>query len=132
MNKIISDPTTIDPVVLIGMIENSPTAFTNGRRNNDIVNWFIACRLSQLAMGTLFHGAYPMSQEFKRRFIELQRHGLTPVQNDALDRWDEEVADKIGRLCYSYYHRSADQLATLWLPMDYKVVQVHEDQMSLL
>ena len=130
--KTITDPRSMDSTDLLGMIEHDDDTFTTGRRNNDLVNWFIAKRLVDLDKGEPFgRSANDMYDVYTDDFGVLMK-GMTDAQLDSLDLWDENWESKILTLC-THYHGFRDvHLRNIWLPMDYTVQTVNEDQLQLI
>jgi hypothetical protein len=121
MNKTIWNPAEHDPRVLLIRIEATKDAFTEGRRNNDMVNWFIAKRLVDLAAGEDESRSHAqMSDAYRRDFKNLMMIELTQDQRFSLTSWDEKWTTKIDRFCQAYgYLIDPARLHYLWLPMDY-------------
>lgn len=113
--KTIVSPMHRDPQELLTMIETTSDAFTAGRRNNDIVNWFLAKRLLDLSERN-----DPSDIVYVDDFNHM-RDGLTDAQQDSLDFWDEDPLRKIKTLYAHYGKLHASSLHAYWMPMDYEV-----------
>lgn len=99
------------------VIETDPDAFLEGRRNDDMVNWFIVQKLINLESGE----ATMDKSEFIDRFKKVHNR-LPQPQKDSLWKWEEDWEYKIGTL-FDYYGKVDDpaKLINLWLPMDYSI-----------
>ena len=102
---------------MLNLIENSSTSFTEGRRNDDIVNWFLAKRLVEIDAGTSIRTQQAYVNDFMRMTGK-----LTKKQQDDLDLWEVHADQKI-RILYDYYGKrnTVDGLHYLWLTQDYEV-----------
>lgn len=97
-------------------------AFTNGRRNNDVVNWFLLVKMIELEEGGL---TPPRKEhEYAMLFRAEVRPKLDGNRQKQLDYWDDGLEQKLETL-HGYYGKitDADQLRNLWLPADYEVPQ---------
>lgn len=114
------------------VIENTPEAFTEGRRNNDIVNWFLAVRLRDIESPIVSDlSAFKMDERYWNEFTEILSR-LTDEQRTSLMFWDESPRNKINTLVYSYYKiEDPMALARLWLPMEYGLVDDEQLTMDL-
>lgn len=123
----ITDPTQYEPVVMLRLIEQDKESFTYGRRNNDIVNWFVIVRIGEMSEG---HKLRP-ERYYVDDFEDMMEDSLTEGQVKALDSWGEDYRTKIRRLHAHYGNRNITSLRHIWLPMDYEVTPVHKDQLGL-
>ena len=115
MYKTVVNPSLYPTSALLAMFDDTPDAFIQGRRNNDMVNWFIAARMRDLEAG-----ARKDEIDYIAEFRKLWE-GLSREQGDSLSSWDETPEDKIRRLYQHYRHiTDSDGLVRLWLPMDYR------------
>ena len=101
------------PWELLEKIEQTPWAFLAGRRNNDMVNWYIAQRLNGIAKKN------HLVERFKDWMAELVRDQDPRVVS--LRSWDESWEKKLNILFDAYWHCGDEELKGLWLPMDYQV-----------
>lgn len=120
-SRVICNPAEHPSVVLLSLIQGTPDAFTVGRRNNDMVNWFIAKRLIDLEAGERPDRSY---RAIEKAYVSdmgiLMSRQFTRTQQDDLGSWDERWVAKIERLAMAYGHlRTPEALYNLWLPMDY-------------
>lgn len=111
-----------EPQRLLIIIEQTKDAFTEGRRNNDMINWYVAKRLIDLEAGERMGrlnkdilGAY---------LVDFERYHdrMTQRQKDALRYWSEDPEWKLENIC-KHYNKTNDPgyLWYLWLPMDYSM-----------
>ena len=123
MSNSVYDADPSDPQALLERIETEPGAFLPGRRNNDIVNWFLTMLLIEPGRDT----------EYYTSKFEVMMRSLTPTQQYSLASWEIDVADKIRTLNYHYGHlTSPGMIMSKWIPMDYAhVPQVHAGQTKL-
>jgi len=121
---IVPDPELTDPDELLALIEQDPNAFTEGRRNDDLVNWFLATRIRDLKQDPLID---PMSRRLDDYIADFSRVRLTLEQSSHLQCWYNMTwARKIEQLYYHY--GSEDQvyrLAYYWIPMSYRKLVVN-------
>ena len=131
--RVIAAPDIYTGAKLKEIIEHDPDTFTSGRRNNDIVNWFIACRLEDLEEDPLdfeMETAAQLERRLKADFGSLMDR-MTEHQQDSLICWNESYEGKIRRLVQAYgYRENKNSLYSIWKTMDYKE-DVHEDQLEL-
>jgi hypothetical protein len=115
--RTIFDPSIYEPDHLVKLIENTPDAFTEGRRNNDMVNWFLAKRAADSRQDYL-----AIEADFEA-MIELK----WPAKMNSLYlfHWEEKI-QKLYR-SYRQIHQPS-YLYSLWLPMEY-TEDIHEDQL---
>ena len=127
------DPQDYEPKDLLRLIENDPESFTAGRRNNDMVNWFITKRIVDLE--NRFEAgltAYDINRRYLEDFKEMMS-GLNAVQLNALSDWETTWTNKIGTLVDHYHgYRDIWNLYHLWLPIDYAVSTEMENQLQLM
>lgn len=117
--KIISFMDTFEPEHLLNIIETSPQSFGPGRRNDDMVNWFLAKAMTRKGPGKRDWTKLEMQAEFEG----LMNDRLTTAQRISLKGWDEDPIYKI-EILYAYYGGKGVEeihLMSLWLPMDYEV-----------
>jgi len=124
------DPKDYEPENLRLLIESDEDAFQPGRRNNDMVNWFIANRLYEIQTPHPVPWISNQTSQYVRQLAEGLRHN---VQIDSLNEWDIDWEWKMYVLCehYGHYERPED-LYHLWIPMDYTVGQEIDGQLDLL
>lgn len=115
--KTITTPAGEDLNELLATIEGTPDAFTYGRRNNDLVNWFLTKKMISIDNG----GTHQWTSEYKKDFAELKTR-LSKTQKDDLNEWIDGHNSKIDTL-YDYYGKVTDpaKLINLWLPMEYSI-----------
>ncbi len=80
--RIVTSPAGEDLDALLAMIEGTPDAFTYGRRNNDMVNWFLTKKMISIDNG----GTLAWSSQYKREFAELKTK-LSKTQKADLNEW---------------------------------------------
>ena len=107
--RVIMSPAGYQPKDLLKFIESTLDAFTMGRRNNDVVNWFIARRLidTNENEGNIEEAFHYM----------LDR--LSQGQKQDLQLWEENWEWKLRLLFKRYGRLTRTQLYDLWLPMEY-------------
>lgn len=124
--RIIDGPLSMDPKLLLDTIEQDPDAFLTGRRNDDLVNWFLARRMYELQCP-----GDPKEWSVDHYIEEFEDIELNGDQLRALETWDfMSPARKIEQL-YNHYG-SIDHLKGLayyWLPMDYQPLVINTDPM---
>jgi hypothetical protein len=117
--------------VLLQLIEEDPESFTTGRRNDDIVNWFLVKRAIDLQVPgdsmklhiNAYHDAF---DKLKQK--------LSSVQIADLRDWnfsDGMSADcKINQL-YGYYGyvTTLEELRHYWIPMTYRQIPCNTEPM---
>ena len=132
--KIITSVLEMSPGELLQTIESDPKAFTKGRRNNDLVNWFVAKRLVELdgADSRTNHGKDSLRKcvEYESDFHYLIE-SATAEQHTSILEWETDPDEKIRRFHRGYGTMNAWALSYLWLPMDYQGF-VHEGQLEML
>lgn len=105
---------------LLAIIEHDPEAFTQGRRNNDLVNWFITKKLIDLDS----EQQPKVWTEYVDDFKDM-RENLSNMQKQHLTHWTEDAEWKVRVLTEHYGHWSHDKaIINLWLPMNYSVQEV--------
>jgi hypothetical protein len=117
-DKVIEYPLDYDPRVLLQLVEQDPDSFTIGRRNDDLVNWFIAKRLTEL----------PANQKPVREYVsefDDLKNKLTAGQRSDLRAWHYDrmsSEQKITRLWSAYgWMCDGDQLQNIWISTNYRV-----------
>lgn len=97
-------------LAMLARIENDPQAFRVGRRNNDIVNWFLIMLLCHPGRNKRF---------YRDRFKDLLSR-LTADQRHDLDTWEDQPYGKIEDL-WHYYGRLSEPSAIMnyWIPVGY-------------
>lgn len=126
-SRAIFDPSVYSARELLRFILNSPDAFCAGRRNNDLVNWFIARRLLDLAEGR----EVPADVAAYISEFESTMDCMTESQRHSLEIWDEDWKRKLRTLAAHYGHLTLPaSLQYYWLPMDYDD-GVHPGQSTL-
>lgn len=120
--RVVTEPLSIEPEDLLRMIESDPEAFAVGRRNNDMVNWFIAKRLVEQAASHLEDPFATLRKclLYKRDFHYLMEAASKEQLHSILD-WDMDPDEKIRRLHQAYGRVNAFGLSYIWLAMDYAV-----------
>lgn len=115
MSSLIENPLNFEADDLLAMIESDPESFTMGRRNNDMVNWFIAKRLSEISDSR--ETAPALVRYYEAAFNSVPLNG---TQRDDLRIWECSVHEKIWHLhtAYAYIEQPA-VLARLWIPQEY-------------
>lgn len=99
-----------NPVTMIIRMRKDPQTFIRGRRNNDLVNWFLIMVI--LEPGKLVHHYIEEFRLFKK--------SLTEKQQRSLDHWDENWVDKIHSLYRYYGHaREVTDIMDTWIDQDY-------------
>jgi hypothetical protein len=100
------------------MIENDDLSFTQGRRNNDMVNWFVIVRIGEMTDG------HPLRPEryYVDDFEEMMEDTLTNMQRKHLEAWSESWRVKLGRLHRHYGSYNINDLRHIWKPMDYTFI----------
>jgi hypothetical protein len=132
--KIITSVVEMDPSELLRIIESDPKAFTEGRRNNDLVNWFVAKRLVELEHTD---SRTNNGRDSLRKCVEYESdfhyliEAATAEQYTSILEWDTDPDEKIRRFHRGYGTMNAWAMSYLWLPMDYQSL-VHEDQLQML
>ena len=104
-----------DPQKLLDAIEATPDAFTQGRRNNDMVNWFIAQRILARENGT-------SSPDYGGNLVQAfdgLLSSLSPMQQADIRSWSTPWRSKLETLWRKYRHNTTAGLCYLWLPMEY-------------
>lgn len=76
-------------------IENNPSSFLNGQRNNDVVNWIL---LKMYLDQT--EGIDKSSDDY---VLDWNKISLTDMQKEHLDDWDRDPVEVIED-CYDRYH----------------------------
>lgn len=115
--KTITTPAGEDLNSLLAIIENTPDAFTNGRRNNDMVNWFLVQKMLNIDNG----GPALSTSDYVEKFRECMSN-MSKAQQIDLKYWTDGWEQKIEDLT-AYYGRltNPQQIINLWLPMDYSI-----------
>jgi len=93
------------PEALLYAIEKDATAFHEGSRNDDIVNWTLA---------QLIHNAHFTPEEIVCEFDELKTR-LTAMQRSSLDDWEVCYVEKVRKVANSYDGRDEEQLWQLMI-----------------
>jgi hypothetical protein len=122
VNKTMFSINGCSPHQVLSSIESTPEAFTDGRRNNDMVNWFVAKRLIDL------EDDEPVGRSHREKvgvYIAAFRDLLSRMnhrQKMCMAAWNENWEYKIQVLC-EHYDQANDPgfLRYLWLAMDYNV-----------
>lgn len=116
--RLVDDPLAYKPLQLLASIENDPSAFNAGSRNNDIVNWFFAVRLTEIEDG---HPDASYEQTYVDKFEELIER-LPYMTRQHLSLWDNDPLLKVRRLYSAYAHiNDPEAIASLWVPTCYKI-----------
>lgn len=128
----IMSPLQYEPADLMRIIESDPSSFTDGRRNNDIVNWYLARRMLELQSARPDNRV--LWQKKEDCISDFKRIPLSADQQYDLATWGETVSDKLWALNNHYDNiTNVHILASLWLPMDYQVVpSMSADQLELV
>lgn len=119
---LVDGPLSLNLNLLLETIENDPDAFTVGRRNDDVVNWFLAKRMAENdTPGGL--DKYPL-RKYVEAFNQLE---LTVEQDESVyKRWGWESMSperKIAQLWNHYGHiTDLQKLAYYWIPVAYRVI----------
>lgn len=102
---------------MLHLIESSSCSFTQGRRNDDIVNWFLAKRLVEIDSGYDVRIEQAYIDDFKKLMKSMTQEQLTD-----LNYWEDYPEQKIQTL-YDYYGKrnTVNELHYLWLTQDYEV-----------
>ena len=116
--RTIGTPTGWKPADLIRMIESTPDAFTEGRRNNDMVNWYLAKAIEDMTD----RGKIRWVGDYIAEFNDLVDN-FNPIQYEDVHDWEHDYEDKLRDLSM-YYGSATDTgyLSQLWLPMPYSLV----------
>ena len=127
------DPKDYAPEDVLAFIENDPQSFTPGRRNNDMVNWFIIKRVIELGHYTGGGiSTYDIAKRSVADFKEMMAR-LTGYQDQMLRSWDTDWTHKMQILVDHYAgYQDIKYLYYLWLPMDYEVSTEQENQLQLM
>lgn len=115
----------VTPDVLLKAIESDPDSFAEGRRNDDVCNWFFAKMLVEEMDGSR---GMRDDQFYVDEFQKLYDHRLSRFQKDSLYRWDDSWDSKIEN-CFRLYHglpiisegearRSVKGIVIAWLWID--------------
>ena len=93
-------------------LESDKLAFTEGCRNDDIVNWAL---LTIAIYRVKKEGSIPF-QKFIDKFNDFHDNRLTPSQRAALIEWEEYHDDKL-RICHTLYSaKTVDSIMSKWIP----------------
>ena len=117
-DRLISDPYALTAQELLHAIESTKDAFTTGRRNNDMVNWYVAKRLVDMEMSSTFQTLGSFIERYQQDFSTMLL-GLREIQQLDMKSWETGWAWKIQVLHEHYFNYDTDQLRMLWLPMLY-------------
>lgn len=94
------------------LIERDPEAFREGRRNDDVVNWWLAKRIKDLKDHQM-QTCYMYQAEFSKLI-------LTEKQTRDLNRWSDNPAHKLEVMFQHYGHiTEPERLEYFWIPQDY-------------
>lgn len=91
-------------------IENYPDSFTEGRRNDDLVNW-------TLAYIATYDYNYPINEQLCVDSFEQLMLGLRDKQIDDLNEYDWK--DKIKRVADYYLEEDLETLESLLIDVEY-------------
>ena len=93
-------------------LESDKLAFTEGSRNDDIVNWaLLTIAIYRVTKG----GSIPL-QELIDKFDDFHDNRLTQSQKAAIDEWEECPDDKL-RICHTLYSvKTVDSIMSKWIP----------------
>lgn len=123
----ITDPLMYKPSVTLRLIENDPDSFTEGRRNNDLVNWFVVCRIGEIESGIELRANRFYVDDFNEMMDELSEKQVYDLKN-----WSESYEAKLRNLHQYYGHHNVTALRYIWQSMDYETEPpVHKDQSKL-
>jgi hypothetical protein len=112
------DPSQGPPELLIEAITTDKEAFLPGRRNNDIVNWYIAWRLHHLKYGTTVttDGLIDKMDAWLGSMDPDDPRKISLVEG-----WDEDYWKKLRLLHQHYGSYNSQLLYGIWLMMDYEL-----------
>ena len=96
-------------------LESDKLTFTEGSRNDDIVNWaLLTIAIYQVTKG----GSIPL-QELNDKFDDLHDNRLTQPQKIAIDEWEDCATDKL-KICHTLYSvKTVDSIMSKWIPGHY-------------
>jgi hypothetical protein len=125
IDLLVENPLNVDSAVLIRMIEEDPNSFTQGRRNDDMVNWYLAKRIHEVLTQHAKRAHFAYIADFKLL-------KLTHVQFDALRDWDFRDAVSVDRKIHQLHqaYGTIDRLpylSNLWIPAFYNKVLTTDD-----
>lgn len=115
-NILVEDPTKYNPSTLLRVIESDPEAFTAGRRNNDLVNWFLAERLFEIESNK-------PRQTLSGYLSDFDAAPLSKMQRHYLRGWGDSTPSLKIQSLYSYYCTLDNpfSLRDLWIPITYRM-----------
>ena len=95
---------------LLEEIENNPIAFTAGRRNNDVCNWFFA------KLVTLRGDGKDITLQRIINDFHILLENLSQTQQDDMLYWQEDADAKL-EYCFTHYQQYSDDylLDDLWI-----------------
>ena len=92
-------------------LESDKLAFTEGCRNDDIVNWaLLTIAIYRVTKG----GSIPL-QELIDKFEDFHDNRLAWLQKAAIDEWEEYLDDKL-KICHTLYSvKTVDSIMSKWI-----------------
>jgi hypothetical protein len=128
-SMLVEQPLAYDPTVLLQMIEMDPYSFSEGQRNDDIVNWFFAKRLLEIR-GPGTNGAFAV-QKYIEDFDNLR---LSADQLRSLREWKDSTPKMKIEQLWAHYASIVDpkRLSDLWIPAYYNEPDFSGGTMPLL
>lgn len=88
---------TMNPKEFLQAIEADTRSFTEGRRNDDVVNWALTKMMVANDEGT------KISKEGLMKDFNALSENFEYYQKQGIDFWDDDVKEKLER-CYDLYH----------------------------
>jgi hypothetical protein len=115
----VSDPLAYDAWTLLQAIEQGVDSFTEGRRNDDLVNWFLIKRIHEIQQAPSIEHRKLM--KYVDAFHDLK---LSSRQRTDLQYWDRMTPERKIEQLYLHYgmFNTPEQLAYYWVPMCYQML----------